>query len=91
MLLPYTQTVVLVVVGLFGNQIRIPLVSSVFNKNQVQCSFWGNYNELCEVIELAKQGKSKHTLRTFSLNAINEAIGLLRSGQVDGRAIIIPK
>ena len=66
MLLPYTQTVVLVVVGLFGNQIRIPLVSSVFNKNQVQCSFWGNYNELCEVIELAKQGKVKQIVRKRS-------------------------
>ena len=82
---------VLVVVGLFGNQIRFPLVSSVFDEIQVQCSFWGNYNELCEVIELAKQGKIKHTLRSFSLNAINEAISLLRSGKVDGRAIIIPK
>jgi alcohol dehydrogenase, propanol-preferring len=82
---------VLVVVGLFGNQIGIPLVSSVINEYQVQCSLWGNYNELCEVIELAKKGKVKHTVHTFSLNAINEAIRLLRSGQVDGRAVIIPK
>lgn len=51
----------------------------------------GNYNELREVIELAKQGKVKHTVSSFSLNAINEATRLLRSGQVDERAIIIPK
>ncbi len=82
---------VLVVVGLFGNQIGIPLSSSVFNENQVQCSFWGNYNELCEVIELAKQCKIKQIVRAFSLNAINEAIGLLRSGEVEGRAIIVPE
>jgi alcohol dehydrogenase, propanol-preferring len=63
----------------------------VLNENQVQCSFWGNYNELCEVIELAKQGKVKQIVRTFSLNAINEAIGLLRSGEVEGRAIIVPE
>ena len=81
----------LVVVGLFANQIKIPLVSSVFNEYQVHGSFWGNYNELCEVIELAKQGKVKHIVRSFSLNAINEAITLLRSGQVVGRAVIIPK
>jgi len=43
------------------------------------------------VIELAKQGKVKQIVRNFSLNAINEAIGILRSGQVGGRAIIIPK
>jgi alcohol dehydrogenase, propanol-preferring len=65
---------VLVVVGLFGNQIRIPLVSSVINEYRIQGSIWGNYNELCEVIELAKQGKIKHTVHTFSLDAINEAI-----------------
>jgi alcohol dehydrogenase, propanol-preferring len=82
---------VLVVVGLFGNQIKIPLVSSVFNENQVICSFWGNYSELCEVIELAKQGKVKHTVRSFPLDAINEAIKLLRSGEVNGRAVIIPE
>jgi alcohol dehydrogenase, propanol-preferring len=41
-------------------------------------------------IELAKQGKIKHTLHSFYLNAINEAIRLLRSGQVDGRAVIVP-
>jgi alcohol dehydrogenase, propanol-preferring len=82
---------VLVVVGLFGNQIKIPLVPAVINEYQVQCSLWGNYNELREVIELAKKGKVKHTVRSFSLNAINEAIRLLRSGQVDGRAVIIPK
>ena len=63
----------------------------MINENQVQCSFWGNYNELCEVIELAKQGKIKHTVNSFHLSAINEAISLLRSGQVDGRAVIIPK
>jgi alcohol dehydrogenase, propanol-preferring len=82
---------VLVVVGIFGNQIKIPLVPSVINEYQVRCSFWGNYNELREVIELAKQGKVKHAVRSFSLNAINEAITLVRSGQVVGRAVIIPK
>jgi propanol-preferring alcohol dehydrogenase len=82
---------VLVLVGLFGNQTRIPLIPSMINEYQVQCSLWGNYNELCEVIESAKQGTVNNTVRSFSLNAINEAIRLLRSGQVDGRAVIIPK
>ena len=33
-----------------------------------------HFGELCEVIKLAKQGKIKHTVRTFFLSAINEAI-----------------
>jgi alcohol dehydrogenase, propanol-preferring len=63
----------------------------VINENQVLCSFWGNYNELSEVTELAKEGRIKHNVRSFYLNAINDAINLLRSGQVNGRAVIIPR
>ena len=49
----------LVVVGLFGNQIKMPLVQSVINEYQVRCSLWGNYNELREVIELSKTTQDK--------------------------------
>lgn len=82
---------VLVVVGLFGNQIKMPLVPSVINEYQTQCSLWGNYNELREVIELAKKRKINHSIHKFSLSDVNKAIELLRSGQVDGRAVIVPE
>ncbi len=36
---------VLVMVGLFGGQINMPLISAVINEYQVICSLWGNYNE----------------------------------------------
>ncbi len=39
---------------------------------------WGNYNELCEVIELAANHKLKHELTRFSLPEINKAIDLLK-------------
>ena len=81
---------VLVVVGLFGNQIRMPLVASVINEYQVVCSPWGNYNELREVIELAKQRKIKHSIQKFSLSDVNNAINLLRSGHIHGRGVIMP-
>jgi propanol-preferring alcohol dehydrogenase len=82
---------VLVVVGLFGSQIKMPLVQSVINEYQVLCSLWGNYNELREVIELANLHEIKHTTQKFPLSDINKAIDLLRHGQIDGRAVIIPK
>jgi propanol-preferring alcohol dehydrogenase len=81
---------VLVVVGLFGNQIGMPLVASVINEYQVLCSLWGNYNELREVIELAKQHKIKHSIQKFSLSDVNKATELLRSGHIDGRGVIMP-
>jgi propanol-preferring alcohol dehydrogenase len=56
------------------------LVRAVLHKYQVYGSLRGNYNELCEVIELAKAGKIKHNKQKFSLSEINAAIKLLRSG-----------
>ena len=83
-----TKGGVLAVVGLFGTQIKVPLMPAVLNEYQVTGSLWGNYNELREVIELAKQGKVKHVLQTFQLEEINRAIDLLKSGQIIGRAVI---
>ena len=80
----------LVVVGLFGNQIKIPLVRAVLQEYQAYGSLWGNYSELREVIELAKTGKIKHNIQKFSLNEINEAIQLLKDGKIVGRGVVIP-
>jgi alcohol dehydrogenase, propanol-preferring len=80
-----------VLVGLFSNQINgIPLVPSVINENSIIGSIWGNYNELCEVIELAKNHKIKHNIRRFSISDINDAITSLKAGQIVGRAVILP-
>jgi alcohol dehydrogenase, propanol-preferring len=81
----------LVVVGLFGNEVKIPLVSAMVSEYQVLFSLWGNYNELCEVIELAKQGKISHSIQEFPLTEINEVVDKLRNGQIKGRAVIVPK
>lgn len=69
----------------------MPLVQFVISEYSVLGSLWGNYNELCEVIELAKtSGKLKHSIHKFSLEDINEAILLLKEGKIEGRAVIVP-
>lgn len=50
----------LVIVGLFGNKISIPAFAAVANEFQFYGSFWGNYNEVSEVIELAKRAQIRH-------------------------------
>ena len=80
----------LVVVGLFGGQIKVPLLPAIVNEYQVLASLWGNYNELKEVIELASQRKIKHAYHSFPLKEINRAVGLLRQGGIIGRAVIVP-
>jgi D-arabinose 1-dehydrogenase-like Zn-dependent alcohol dehydrogenase len=57
----------------------------------VQFSLWGNYYELCEVIELAKQAKISHSIQEFPLTEINKVADMLRNGEIKRRAVIIPK
>jgi propanol-preferring alcohol dehydrogenase len=80
----------LVIVGLFGKEIKAPLLPLVINEYKIYGSLWGNYNELREVIELAANHKLKHRLNRFSLHDINKAIDLLKGGNIRGRAIIVP-
>ena len=80
----------IVVVGLFGNLVKIPVAPLVINEYEIYGSLWGNYNELREVVELQNQGKIKNNIRKFKLDEINEAIDLLKHGQIIGRGVIIP-
>lgn len=80
----------LVVVGLFGDQIKVPLLQAVVNEYQIYASLWGNYNELKEVIELARQRKIRHSYQSFPLKEINQAVDSLKEGQIVGRAVIVP-
>ena len=80
----------IVVVGLFGSLMKIPVAPLVINEYKIMGSIWGNYNELCEVIGLQNQGKIKSNIRKFKLDEINQAIDLLKQGQIVGRGVIIP-
>lgn len=77
-------------VGLFGKQINIPAFPAVANEYQFYGSLWGNYNELAEVIELAKIEKIRHHVEKFGLKDINNAINSLHNGRIVGRAVIMP-
>jgi D-arabinose 1-dehydrogenase-like Zn-dependent alcohol dehydrogenase len=79
-----------VVIGLFGQEIRMPMFDTVINEYQIYDSLLGNYNELREVIELAKTGVLKHHIEKFTPAKVNDAIELLRGENIIGRAVIIP-
>jgi propanol-preferring alcohol dehydrogenase len=77
-------------VGLVGNQINMPLFPLVSREFQYYGNFWGNYNDLGEVMELAKKGLIKHHVQKFGLSEANDAMGLLREGKILGRGVLIP-
>ena len=79
-----------VIVGLFGTAAKIPIAMTVLNEYKIFGSLWGNYNELREVIELLNEGRIKNHITKFRLDDVNEAIKLLKEGQIIGRGVLIP-
>jgi propanol-preferring alcohol dehydrogenase len=75
-------------VGLVGDRIDIPLFPLVAREYTYHGSFWGNYNDLSEVIALAEQGRIQHSVHTVDFEDVNEAIDLIRAGEIVGRAVI---
>jgi propanol-preferring alcohol dehydrogenase len=75
-------------VGLVGDRINMPLFPLVAREYTYHGSFWGNYNDLSEVIALAQQRKIRHAIKTVQFEDINETIDLLRMGDIVGRAVV---
>ena len=80
----------LVLVGLMGKTLETPIMQSVMKEYRVLGSLWGNYNELSEVITLAKLGKIKSSNEFFSLKDVGKAMEKLESGNIVGRAVLTP-
>ena len=53
-------------------------------------SAWGTRDELAEVLELAREGRMRSRVQTYQLRPINDALGDLRAGKIDGRAVVTP-
>ena len=75
-------------VGLVGDRIDIPLFPFVAREFTYHGSFWGNYNDLCEVVSLAKQGQIRHSVNVIGFDDVNRTLEQLRFGDVVGRAVI---
>ena len=79
----------LVLVGLFGGDITVDLPLIPLRAVSIMGSYVGSYQELTELVELAKAGKLKPlpvSLRPHSKP--NEALEELRSGAVRGRLVL---
>ena len=70
-------------VGLIGNRIDIPLFPLVAHEFTYFGSFWGNYNDLTEVLALAAEGLIKHTVSPVRFEDINDTLDAF------GRAVIV--
>jgi propanol-preferring alcohol dehydrogenase len=78
-------------VGLFGGAVELPLVSVPLKAITIQGAYTGNYNEMVELLNLAKRGVIKPIIsKRYGLSEANTALEDLKARKILGRAIIEP-
>jgi len=81
----------LILVGLFGGSLDISLVTIPLKAITIQGAYTGNYNDMLELIELAKKGIIKPVIsKRYSLDEANTALKDLKQRKIIGRAVINP-
>jgi D-arabinose 1-dehydrogenase-like Zn-dependent alcohol dehydrogenase len=76
-------------VGLFGGELRFPLVPMAVMQLQFRGSFTGTLSELEELVGFARQGRIKPIpARAVPIEEVNECMEELRAGNVSGRLVL---
>ena len=79
-----------VLVGLAGGAAPFSFFAAA-TETSVTTSNWGNRNELEEVMALARAGSITAHIERHDLSEINAVFARLTRGEVDGRAVILPR
>ena len=81
----------IILVGLFGGAVDLPLVSIPLKAITIQGAYTGNYNDLVELIDLAKKGVIKSIVsKHYSIDEATNALQDLKDRKVVGRGVIVP-
>jgi propanol-preferring alcohol dehydrogenase len=75
-------------VGLPPGDFPTPIFDVVLKGITIRGSIVGTRKDLQESLQFAAEGKIKATIETQTLDAINDVLGRLRSGKVNGRVVI---
>ena len=74
-----------------NNLPRIHPIQLILKEASILTSRAGTHEELAEVVKLTRKNKIKLMVTDkFELDQVNEALTLLRKGEILGRAIIMP-
>ena len=80
-----------VLVGLFGGELKLNLVTMPTRAYKIIGSYTGSLNDLDELVSLAKRGIIKPVVSDrFKLDQATEALSKLKDGKIMGRGVINP-
>jgi propanol-preferring alcohol dehydrogenase len=81
----------LVLVGLFGGELKLSLVSMPTRAYRLIGSYTGTLSEMVELVSLARRGVIKPLVSNqFRLDQATEALTMLKEGKILGRGVINP-
>ena len=81
----------LVLVGLFGGELKLSLVTMPTRAYKLIGSYTGTLSDLIELVSLAKRGVIKPVVSNrFKLDQATEALQMLKDGKILGRGVINP-
>lgn len=80
-----------VLVGLFGGELKLSLVSMPTRAYRLIGSYTGSLSDLIELVSLAKRGVIKPVVsHRFKLSQATQALQMLKDGKILGRGVINP-
>jgi NAD+-dependent secondary alcohol dehydrogenase Adh1 len=74
----------------YGGELRVPAIDVISAEINFVGNLVGTYNELAELMTLARQGRVTLHTRAYPLDAINDAMDDLDHGRLHGRGILVP-
>jgi len=74
----------------YGGELRVPAIDVISAEINFVGNLVGTYNELVELMTLARQGTVTLHTRAYPLDAINDAMDDLDHGRLHGRGILVP-
>ena len=81
----------LVLVGLFGGELKLGLVSMPTRAYRLIGSYTGTLSDLIELVSLARRGVIKPVVSNrFKLDQATEALTMLKDGKILGRGVLNP-
>jgi alcohol dehydrogenase, propanol-preferring len=81
----------LVLVGFFGGELKLSLVSMPTRAYRLIGSYTGTLSDMVELVSLARRGVIKPLVsHRFKLNQATEALTMLKEGKILGRGVINP-
>jgi NAD+-dependent secondary alcohol dehydrogenase Adh1 len=74
----------------YGGKLDVPAIDIISTEINFVGNLVGTYNDLAELMTLAARGEVRLHTRTYALEAIDDAMGDLSAGRLQGRGILIP-